>query len=375
MKLIYADVQFPESSFENKDLLNQIERYSEKSFDGDLNHLLSQIQWLLDLSGAKERRWIHSVDEHRSMLQSLFSRMKNKLDLPWDHRGLVISASVDKIFSEPGDAYFYAHQMGLENVECFDILDACNSHMRSWFVTQSLLRSGVYDWVIVISSECRSGYEFFKEKNKERFSFQNKKELSWRFPSLTLGDAVALSVLIKDQQAPEWPFEIISKTSNAPLCYVQSHGPRQFEEMIKNFHEKHKLSLQSEVFSMENDILFPCFYSQLELESIKPVVQVWEQLRKRMQLTETTSNEKLISHSSNASGWSGAARWAGFTDQQHFNMYSQFGNIVSCSVPAALAIAQSKGVIQNGDPVNIWTGAAGSSYFAVQFPFFNWEKN
>ena len=328
----------------------------------------------MNLSGAKKRRWIQSPDEQLQMIKSLIVKMKSSVDINWNQKGLLISASVDKTFSEPGDSYFFANIMGLENVECLDILDACNSHVRAWFIAQSLLKSKSYDWILIVSAECRSGFELYNGKNKERFSFHNKNELTWRFPSLTLGDAIAVSLLKNDDNATEWPFEIISQTTNAPLCYAHTQGARMFQETLQTFNEQNNLVYPSEFKTNRNEMQFPCFYSQLELASLKPVVKVWENLRARLQLKSPGLTEKLISHSSNFNGWSSAAQWAGFSAEKHMNVYENYGNIVSCSVPASLATAHSQGQLQTGDKINVWTGAAGSSFFAFQFPFTQWKN-
>lgn len=379
MKLIYANIEFPHRKYQNDEILDYVRTHSLKTFKGDIDILVKSINFLMDLSGAKSRRWISSQEESAQLVTKVLENVKKQLksrDL-WMKQGVVISASVDRVFSEPGDAYFYAHQLGLPQAHCFDLLDACNSHVRAWHLAHSLLKSKLYKWVLIISSEMKSGFQLIKGQFQERFSFENKQELSWKFPALTLGDAVATSILVDDNDGhnQDWNFEIESNATNAPLCYAHHEGPRQFENRIGSnnigFNEKNEI-----IGDHQRGLLqFYCNYTQLESESLNSVVQVWKSLRQTTSSSVPSSNEWLITHCSNSNGWSGAARWAGFSPSKHVNLYSEYGNVVSCSVPGALSLLCSHYPIQSNDKINVWTGAAGSSYFAVQFTLENkWEN-
>ena len=380
MKLTYVDTEFPSRVFSNEDILEQVKDYSKNTFEGDTDHLVKNVRLLLELSGARTRRWISTSDETNQLITSLIDKTRKQLQLQglWNKSGLIIAASVDRVFSEPGDSYFYANQLGLADVHCLDLLDACNSHMRAWQLGQALLKSKAYDWILVISCECRSGIELLKGKFKERYSFINKQELAWKFPALTLGDAISVSLLVNDSEnntSNDWCFEIESKTSNAPLCYANSTGPRHFEHILKS--KNNIMNSHGDLKPLyEKDFLnFFCQYSELERESVESVVKVWKKFRSRFANFYPSENEWLISHCSNGNGWAGAARWAGFTEKHHINLYAEFGNIVSCSVPASIALSNAKKLFSEKDKLNIWTGAAGSSYFAFQIPFQTWENN
>ncbi len=386
MKLFYADAEFPSRVISNHEILENVREHSGRTFKGELEQLIKSVDLLLDLSGARTRRCIASEDESNQLVARILEKTRAQIKKQglWNKKGLVISASVDRVFSEPGDAYFYAHQLGLGSVECFDILDACNSHVRAWHLAKSLLSTKSYDWILVISAELRSGLEFIKGHFKERYSFKTKQELSWKFPALTLGDAVAVSLLADDHSrenkgpdegtAIDWHFQVESKTSNAPLCYVSSAGARHFESSLGTLTANAPSDSASTNSILDGPLRFFCHYSELERESVESVVNVWKRFRRQLGDSRPTEKECLITHCSNGNGWAGAARWAGFPEHKHINLYSDFGNVVSCSVPASIGIGRARGILQNNDLINVWTGAAGSSYFAFQLPFQNWEN-
>lgn len=378
MRLAFANVEFPSQVISNDEILEYVRRYSQNRFTGDVDLLVRNVELLLDLSGAKSRRRLTDGAEAEHLVDHALTKLVNQIrerDLV-GKRGAVISASVDRVFSEPGDSYFYASQMGLKTVECFDLLDACNSHVRAWLLAETLLQSQRYEWVAVISCEMRSGFEFIHGNYGRRFEFQTKQELSWKFPALTLGDAIATSLLVKGDRTPNtgWHFHVESNTLSAPLCYVSNVGFRHFRSQIQQSNYSEEKNTALILPKDESELQFFCNYSELERASIVSVVNVWNRLREQLKLKKPNEDEWLVTHCSNGSGWAGAARWAGFSEQNHINLYSEFGNIVSCSVPASIAVGHARGFWQNNSKINVWTGAAGSSFFALQVPFSCWEN-
>lgn len=50
-----------------------------------------------------------------------------------------------------------------------------------------------------------------------------------------------------------------------------------------------------------------------------------------------------------------------------FHIYPGYGNVVSASVPAGLALALEGGRIRRGDRLATWVGSAGMSFSACSF--------
>ena len=76
----------------------------------------------------------------------------------------------------------------------------------------------------------------------------------------------------------------------------------------------------------------------------------------------------IFPHASSKQAWAQGADTCGVEDKL-FYVYPEYGNLVSASVPAGIALASEQGKIQRGDPIVIWVGSAGMSFAVAGFTF------
>jgi acyl-CoA:acyl-CoA alkyltransferase len=76
----------------------------------------------------------------------------------------------------------------------------------------------------------------------------------------------------------------------------------------------------------------------------------------------------LFTHSSSKSDWAEGARRVGLANRS-YDIYAECGNVVSAAVPAALALAESRGALTRGQRVATWVASAGMSFTTASFVF------
>src|SRR5690606_20547141 len=74
----------------------------------------------------------------------------------------------------------------------------------------------------------------------------------------------------------------------------------------------------------------------------------------------------LFTHASSQRHWQGMADKGGLGHAVH-HVFARTGNIVSASVPAAIASAVEQDVLRQGDRAVGWVGSAGMSFAAFSF--------
>jgi hypothetical protein len=67
-------------------------------------------------------------------------------------------------------------------------------------------------------------------------------------------------------------------------------------------------------------------------------------------------------------GKGGRAEQVGLGDKI-FDIYAELGNVVSAAVPAAMAIAETRGLLDRGHHVVTWVASAGMSFTTTSFNF------
>ena len=140
----------PEAKVKNADILKLIEEQSKDRFDGDLDTALNAIKFMLDGTGIKERYWMKDQKPLDLMVEAAEQAFeeskygKNDIDV-------VIFCGIARGFLEPADSYFIAQALGMDSVDCFDIMDACMAWTRATDVVESFFKSGRYKTALIIN--------------------------------------------------------------------------------------------------------------------------------------------------------------------------------------------------------------------------------
>jgi 3-oxoacyl-[acyl-carrier-protein] synthase III len=76
----------------------------------------------------------------------------------------------------------------------------------------------------------------------------------------------------------------------------------------------------------------------------------------------------IFPHTSSSKSWDEAAKPLG-VEHLLYHVYPKYGNLVSASVPAAMALALAEGRFSRGDRIVGWVGSAGMSFAAYSFRY------
>ncbi len=345
MKLESVQLAIPSRRVSNDDIIALVKAHSDKSFEGDLDKALNKVGVLLERSGARSRNWLSQDERPLDITVQVVERALREARFAKKDIELLIYTSVDRGFVEPANAYFIAHALGMNRVHCFDILDACNGWSRALHLAYTLLQTGVYSNVLLVSSE----FSMFEEGPiyPGLFSLRTLDEIEWKFPGYTLGEGATATVLSHEPER-EWEFHFSSRPDLAPLCTLPLRG---FE----------RYCLPSEYIGLNGSAHFTSFGSQLYREGAQELIKLIQRLT--IPLTDVRA---IFTHASSKKGWHEGAEILGVQAITH-NVFPDYGNLISASVPAAMALAIQNKQIRRGDRVVGCVGSAGMSFSVYSF--------
>lgn len=331
---------FPTRRVGNAEIIAMVREHSSETYDGDLEVVLTRIGKLLNISGAKERRMLAAGERPIDLIcQAVQSALQQAQVVP-DEIDLLIWCGVGKGFLEPGQSYMLAHALGWQRVECFDILDACMSWMRALQIGQRLIESGRYRRVMVVNGEFNGMPD--GPLYPANFQLHNEQELQRIFASYTIGNAATATIL---SAAPEnhWDWGFISRPDLADLCTLPGKNWDQY-------------CIPKEKIAANGTLRFTSYGAELHEKGADVIVPLWHEVIKAPETIKA-----VFTHASSWREWHKFAGEVGMADRLHC-VYPDYGNLVSASVPAALALAQQAGHISRGDRIALWVGSAGMSF-------------
>ncbi|MEV0544303.1 3-oxoacyl-[acyl-carrier-protein] synthase III C-terminal domain-containing protein [Nocardia salmonicida] len=347
MRLRSVAAGLPSRTVTNADILRMIAEHSSGGFEGNLDETLRVIEGLLRYTGSAERRWLAAGERPIELLRNATKTALEQAEVQAGEVDLLIYTGIGRGFIEPGGAYHCATALGLGEPDCFDIIDACMSWTRAVQVAESLMRAGRYRTAVIVNAEfsLRMGGMVFPHL----FTLSNQEALASIFPAYTLGEAATATVLSADDDEP-WDFRFVSRPDLAPLCNVTLPGYEGFCE-------------PSDKLAANGVGYFSSFGAEMHEVGMVEALGVFRSLD-----VDPEKVSALFTHASSKRHWQMMADSVGLGEAIH-HVYPTTGNLVSASVPTAMASAIATGALQRGERAVGWVGSAGMSFGAFSFVY------
>lgn len=345
MKIESVQAIFPKKRVANDFILNLIREQSKSHYKGDLEVDISKIGSVLKMTGAEYRHMLDKEENAMPLIREAFHRALDESGWKKNDIDLLIYVGVGRGFLEPGGSYITAQALGLRNVHCFDVVDACMSWLRATYIVSHFLASQAYKKVVIINAEFNWRLYGFPEILK----LTGREQLEWTFPAFTIGEAATVT-LLSNAEAP-WKFHFSSHPELADLCTIPSKGYEIYTDY------------PSERLAKNGPNRFTSYGKELHKTGFTYAIEVAQQLK-----IPPEEIDIVFTHASSKREWDNmgkALKW----DDKIYHIFQETGNIVSASVPAAIALAQAGGRLKRGDRVVCWVGSAGMSFGVASFVF------
>ena len=289
------------------------------------------IDWIIEKSGVSERRVSEiDVDQMGAIAGKEALGKGGKPDL-------IINASGVPKQTIPDTSTFYQRELGFEGIPSFSVHCTCLSFITALNTAASLIHSGSYNRILIISSDRGTRGRNFDEPESASL----------------LGDGAAAVVVEQplDNESSELIyFDMKTFPSCANLTEVRGGGTNKHPQDPET-------TLSDNLFTMDG----PAVYKIARKE-------VYRLMLKTMKATGLKREDVdwVIPHQASGKAVDAYISTGGFTKEKVVSIISEFGNCVAASVPMAFATAVQDGRIKRGDLLLfIGTGAGLSAACAL----------
>ncbi|WP_018405831.1 3-oxoacyl-[acyl-carrier-protein] synthase III C-terminal domain-containing protein [Methylocystis rosea] len=343
MRIDAVKAALPSRKLSNEDILQIVRESSEATYDGDLDAAIKRIESWLTYSGAQTRYTLEENETPLSVLTGAIDAALEEAKCTKDDIDTLVYVGVGRGFIEPAGAYLVAHALGFKNAHCFDVLDACNSWSRGAQIIYHFLQSGSSKRAMIVNAE------FSVTGNRlGNFALRHEGELTWTFPTYTIGEAATATILSADP-TNEWKFKFRSRPDLADLCTIPVNGFQGY------CNQTERIGKNGNRFTSYGYELFEAAGPEL--------IQVFQDLNPPL--------DKLRAIFPHAASQKAGDDLADLFKLRHLvsNVYPRCGNLVSCSVPAAMAFAIEEQRVARGDLLAAVVASAGMSFSAYSFTY------
>lgn len=338
----------PKRTVSNQEMLQIVAERSRDSFEGDLGVALQTIEHYLNYIGSQNRHWLSEGEQAFTHTERAINEALSQAGLDKQDIDLLIHASVDKRVIEPAMAFFVAKAMGMHRTQCFDVTEACGSWTRATQIAQAFLDSGQFKRILIVTAEyaCHEGQPLALNHR-----LKNLAELEWAFASYTVGEGSTATVLTADDAKP-WDFHNRTFAEHADLCM----SPIVDDDVAT-------MRMNDVSMAGKGRLRFMSHGKRMQDQTIRDLEEMMRE--NPVPLDEV---DLFIPHTNTLTAWRDIEKRIGRKIPYLF-MLPEYGNLVTNSVPAALAVAQHDGRLQRGDHVTALMTAAGMSYTRYNFVY------
>lgn len=349
MKIQAVAAAFPDRVVSNDEILQIVETRSREGFEGDLPKALQATKMFLEYTGAKNRRWVAPGENVFRYTERAVKQAMHLADVDLSEVDLLIHCGVDRRVVEPGQSFFIAKALGMRDVECFDVLEACASWMRGMQLARMFIKSGRYRNVLVITAEFAVHEGEWANRN---FSLSNMSELEWAFPSYTVGESATATLVGATDEDDCWKFEFHGMPQYAELCMCPIDDYADEVAMMNGASLKGKGGKR-----------FVSYGKQLRDAGVEAMLGLLERSK-----DDIARADIIFPHTQQRRSWVEDAQRMK-VDMPYYFIYPEYGNLVSSSIPAAMALARDEGRLTRGVEVGVLMAAAGMSMSLATFRY------
>ncbi len=347
-KIAGIGVYIPSRKITNEYVLNKLVAESGGYLSPEnLDHLMKKAAAKMTKAGCGTRYWCEP-EEYCTDIALKAARMA-LADAQTEASNLdyIIFTGISKAFVEPATAHVLRHELGACRASVIDTQDACASFVKSIQIGDSLIRSGVCRQILIVCGERTFDWADFCCKTMD--------ELSWKFGSMTIGDAAGAVVL----QSTSEPLYTEDKY-HFDYSHVIKSGTYAFCHIGLN----HRLGTRYKLHS-HSGALFQ-----------KVTEAGWELVTERMKTDEGWIGQHLDNVLFHDVGRFIAESifpafkplFTGASDH-YLSYFADYGNVASAAFPLSLWLAQQNESLLRGNRVIFVCPAAGAQIGIMTFVY------
>jgi len=215
------------------------------------------------------------------------------------------------------------------------------SWVRSLQIAQSLLLTRTYATVLIVNGE----FTVFEYGLPEVNVIRSRDQLRHMFAAFTIGEAASATIV---GASPErWRFRFRSDPTRADLCTVPIRGYDQF-------------AMPSARLGLGGLYQLVAFSEELFIAAVEEMVRF---VRDTYESPEVF--DLWFPHAANSEICRVVARRLGLGNRVYGKTFESCGNLISASIPAAMAQAADDGRLKRGDHIVLCPASAGMSLALV----------
>ncbi len=289
--------------------------------------------WITTRTGMKRRHWASEEEGTSDLASAAASAALVHAEMRAHDIDCFIVATVTPDYYFPATACLVASKLGVTGKAAFDIAIACSGFIYGLTIAASLIRSGVYNRIMLIGAETLS-------------KILDKHD---RSTAILFGDGAGAVILERCAEDSFLASDLSADGSRPELLYAQGSGARQPLDHAALDAKVHLIHMQGrETFKL----------------AVQKMVDATDSVLKKANLTKADVTF-LVPHQANRRIIDATARYLDLPDEKVVVNIAEYGNTSAASIPMALSETVRAGLVKPQDLLVFVAFGGGLSWGAV----------
>ena len=289
--------------------------------------------WITTRTGMKRRHWASEEEGTSDLASAAASAALVHAEMRAQDIDCFIVATVTPDYYFPATACLVASKLGVTGKAAFDVAIACSGFIYGLTIAASLIRSGVYNRIMLIGAETLS-------------KILDKHD---RSTAILFGDGAGAVILERSAQDSFLASDLSADGSRPELLYAQGSGARQPLDHAALDAKVHLIHMQGrETFKL----------------AVQKMVDATDSVLKKANLTKADVTF-LVPHQANRRIIDATARYLDLPDEKVVVNIAEYGNTSAASIPMALSETVRAGLVKPQDLLVFVAFGGGLSWGAV----------
>jgi 3-oxoacyl-[acyl-carrier-protein] synthase-3 len=289
--------------------------------------------WITTRTGMKRRHWASEKEATSDLATAAAGAALAHAGMTAQQIDCFIVATVTPDYSFPATACLVATKLGAREKPAFDIAIACSGFIYGLTVATGLIRSGVYERIMLIGAETLSK---ILDKND-------------RSTAILFGDGAGAVILERSAEDSFLASDLGADGSKPELLYAHGSGAREPIDHAGLDAKVHLIHMQGrETFKL----------------AVQRMVEATETVLRKASLTKADVTF-LVPHQANRRIIDATARYLELPEEKVVINIAEYGNTSAASIPMALSETVRAGLLKPHDLIVFVAFGGGLSWGAV----------
>lgn len=297
-----------------------------------------------------ESRGIYSKCDHETSISMSLEAAKKALEdaeCSAQQIDLLLFTGVCNPFREPTYAMILAEQLGMNNINCYDVGDACNGFLKAFELADLYINAGKANKILIVT--CESSLEML-DTVRDSIRVKSVDEADYKMNLLFAGTGAAAVVLAKDNKRKRI------------LYYKEQRSSMDWDI---SFFVSPQIMIPNEKMNGENIVTWSDG-RKIAAKIISDMPVVIDQFIEENRI-DKDEIKYIFCHQLGRNITYAILNKLKVDIDKIFpvNTFKEYGNMGSANIPVSLDIADKNGLLQEGDSILLLGSSCGISYTAV----------